>query len=318
MSFNTALVIDASCDLPKSFIDSHNLIILPVTVTTGDQEFDDYRDMKETLSFYRQALKSSKKVSASSPSAEAIIGILKDKLVTNYEAIQAITMHADWSDIHKNVTSVGFINKENFQTWRKQANLDPKFRLRVMDSGTLFTGQGLLVYEAVRLLKEKALSVDKLKKPLELFKPNIDTYIVVNNPTYLRNRDKRSDPSTSTTSTLDYYLGNMLGQKPAIRLFKGKTTQPFREKGFDNTLATVLDKVSEHIEDGLLRPIINTSYTGNLAEIRSNPEFTKFVAYAKSQQVRVLLSMGSMAAAANIGPGAFCVSFVPDLQHEED
>ena len=306
MSSSTALVIDASCDLPKSFLDSHELIILPTRVKHGDKDFVDIRDMKSTLGFYRNVLQKNKDVRLEPANADVIAAIVKAKIINKFDAVRVISPHSDWSEIHKNVKDAAFINNDNFKSWREAAGLDPKFRLRVLDSGSFFSGQGLLVYEAVRLLKEKALSVDKMKKPLELFKSHIDTYVVMDNVSYLRAYEKFE---AGSMGWFDFGVGKVLGQKPAIRCYQNEVSMAFRERGYDATLAKVLERAKEHIDDGLERPVVNISYAGNLAEIRSNVEFTKFVKHAKSQHVKILLSMASTSAGAIAGPKAFSISY---------
>ena len=48
------LVVDSGCDLPKSFIDEHNIMILPISVRVGDDLFVDVRDPERVLEFYQR------------------------------------------------------------------------------------------------------------------------------------------------------------------------------------------------------------------------------------------------------------------------
>lgn len=303
----TALVVDATCDLPRSYLESHQIYVLPVEIQSENGKFIDCRDMKTTLDFYNQVLKKGAKATTSPPSIESITALLRNELVTPYDAVQVITMHSDRSDIFKNVREASYINKDRIQQWRREADLDPKFRLRILDSSSMATGVGLMVHEAVRLLKEKAYSIDKLKKPLELYKQHIDTLVVANQLEYLRN--DTANKTGSSIGWMNYQMGKMLGVKPVLRCYRGEFSAPFREKGFDNALAKALKAVRRQIELGLEQPIVNTSYAGNLAEIRANPEFNRFVTFAKQHKVKVLLSMMSAAAAVNIGPGTFSISY---------
>ena len=48
------VVVDARCDLPRSYIDEHRLIVLPNVLEVGEKEIIDSRDARETLAAYRR------------------------------------------------------------------------------------------------------------------------------------------------------------------------------------------------------------------------------------------------------------------------
>lgn len=47
----TAVVIDAACDLPASYLQQHQLHLLPNTLILGDQVLTDDRNVDLTLAF---------------------------------------------------------------------------------------------------------------------------------------------------------------------------------------------------------------------------------------------------------------------------
>jgi fatty acid-binding protein DegV len=50
------LVVDSACDLPREFLDKHNVVVLPIAVRIDQTTFSDERDPEATLRFYRQSL----------------------------------------------------------------------------------------------------------------------------------------------------------------------------------------------------------------------------------------------------------------------
>ncbi len=314
MAQKTAVMIDASCELPRSFIDNHKLVVIPTRIQLGDTEFQDNRDARRLLSFYSALSKSSQIVATQSATTHQLTKLLKDQLAVRFDSVQAITLHSEYSGFYKNVRDAAFVNKNKFQEWRRAANLDPKFRMRVLDSELLFTGHGLLVYEAVRLLSEKAVSVDKLKPAMEQMKSKIDTYVAVQDLEVVRRQtqEHQSEDKEAGLSWLDYQTCRLLRRRPVMRCFQGSVTYPIREKSFDSAIKEIFALAKSRIEAGLFRSVVNTSYAGNLAEIRANPEFQEFIQFAKSRQVRILLSMMGAEGASLAGPRAFSLSFASD------
>src|SRR5512141_33170 len=46
------LVVDSSCDLPRSFFDQEGVELMPSTIRIGDKTFEDVRDERETIMFH--------------------------------------------------------------------------------------------------------------------------------------------------------------------------------------------------------------------------------------------------------------------------
>ncbi len=46
------VVVDSACDLPKSFIEENNIVVMPIAVRVGDRVYDDRRDPRATWDFY--------------------------------------------------------------------------------------------------------------------------------------------------------------------------------------------------------------------------------------------------------------------------
>ena len=48
------IVVDAACDLPRSFLAQHGLEIMPINMQFGTMNFKDVRDPEQTMEFYRR------------------------------------------------------------------------------------------------------------------------------------------------------------------------------------------------------------------------------------------------------------------------
>jgi fatty acid-binding protein DegV len=46
------LVVDSSCDLPRSFFEEDGVELMPTTLRMGDQVFEDIRNEQQTIQFH--------------------------------------------------------------------------------------------------------------------------------------------------------------------------------------------------------------------------------------------------------------------------
>ena len=46
------VVVDSSCDLPRSFFENNDVELMPATITVGDHSFEDHRDDAQTIKFH--------------------------------------------------------------------------------------------------------------------------------------------------------------------------------------------------------------------------------------------------------------------------
>lgn len=109
---------------------------------------------------------------------------------------------------------------------RIKAGQPPFFKIRVFDSSTLFTGQGVIVYEALRLLKNTKLNVSQIVEKLTPLRDKVRAFLLPKDLYHLKNRaSKKGDNSVGW---LSYKMGSMLNVKPIIQCYKGETGQQIK------------------------------------------------------------------------------------------
>jgi len=175
-----------------------------------------------------------------------------------------------------------------------------------MDSNTLFTGQGVLVYEAARLLKEGA-TVEQVMMKLDSLKNHVRAFLLPRDLYHLKNR--ASTKGDNSVGWLSYKLGNMLNVKPIIEAYRGETAPVDKAMGFDTGLDKLFSTTRHAIEQGLGINAIIMSYAGPLAEIEGESGYQEFVRYAQAKGVPTLLSVMSTTAAVNVGPRSFSLAY---------
>jgi DegV family protein with EDD domain len=308
MIVRIGIVIDAACDLPRSFIDQHGIEVLPIRVHFGDREFVDERDADATMDFYRYYLAHKDVVAETEPlSVEEIRDVFLEKYVLKYDHVLVITVTSSRSPIFDNATKASFAILNGYKERRQQANVEGPFSLRVVDSKTLFTGQGVIVYEALRLLNQGRLSFDQLRPAVDEFTQYVHACLVPEDLIYVRTRARAH--GDRSVSWLGYQLGTMLDIKPILQAYRGETGPVAKARGFDKAIYQMFDMAVTEIKRGLRTNVVCMSYAGNPDVIKRHPAYAAFEKVAAKHGVELLLTVMSITAGINMGPGSFAIGY---------
>ncbi len=311
MSDSVCVAVDACCDLPHEFLTRNNIRILPFYTRFGDKVLIDDRDPGKTLDFYKQGVLAKSFDAESTPvSAQEMSNILEKELVLNFDKVLAITMMSSRSKFYENIREAVWVSQPKFKELRSAEGLERRFRIMVMDSNNLFTGPGVLVYEAVRLLKEENASIEHVMLKLEPLTHRVRTFILPQDLFHLKNRaGNRGDKSDNSLNWFTYQVGKTMNIKPIIEGYQGKTTAVDKVFGFTSGLEKIFGNAIKAIDDGLGINAVTMSYAGALSEIQKEHAYQEFITYAKDRGVPTFLAMMSTTAAINVGPGCFVLSY---------
>lgn len=308
MSERTCIAVDSACDLPAAIFKEQDLQILPISLKLDGNNFTDNRDPEKTVQFYLSDMGKKSFDAETEPfSVEQMSKLLEEKLIFDYDEVLAITINSARSEIYKNVRDAVFVSQHKFKDARTKAGQSPFFKIQVFDSGTLFTGQGVLVYEALRLLKAQQLNVSQVVEKLTPLKDKVRAFLLPKDLYHLKNRaSKKGDDSVGW---LSYQMGNMLNVKPIIQCYKGHTEPVDKAMGFNKGLVKLFEKAKSAIENKLSINVVVMSYAGDLNDITKNSDYKKFIEFAKNNKVRTLMSVMSTTASVNVGPGSFSMAY---------
>ncbi len=305
----TGVVIDSACDLPQSYIQSHGIHIMPINLHLGYDTFKDVRDPEATQAFYRRYLAEKTLDAETVPfSAEQIEALFLGELVLKYDRVLVITISQARSLIFANATEASFAVLKQYRERRQKAGMTGSFYLNVLDSKNVFTGQGALVHEAIRLLEQENLSFGALRSAVEQLSQQVHGYLVPEDLFYLRYRGSKK--GEKTIGLFGYHLGSLLDIKPVIGFHQGESRVAAKERGFDHALIKLFEIARQAIDQGLATRIVNTSYAGDLDAIRRKRAFVDFERYANAHGIEVLLSVMSTTAGVNVGPGSFALAYI--------
>jgi len=303
------IVTDSACDLPRAYREQHGIRILPITLRFGSDYYRDVRDPEDTKAFYKRFIAEPDVDAETQPlTVDEVADIFLDELVLEYERVLVITVSSSRSPIFENTTKASFKILKGYRERRAKAGLEGPFALRVMDSQTLFTGEAVLVQEAVRLLEEEQVPFDQLRPMIEKLTRHVYAYLVPNSLHHVyHNGRKKGDKSVSW---LKFKLGTMLDVKPVIQMYRGDTGPVASAKGFDAALKDVFGRARAEIDRGLRTRTVAMSFAGDPEVIRSRPDFKAFEAHADAAGVQTTLAVMSTTAGINVGPGAFSLAYI--------
>lgn len=302
------IVICSSADLPLSFIKKHELNIMPITLKFGDETFKDVRDPTDTKNFYEHYLANRDTHGVTEPfSVEQIRDWFLDELVIKYDRVLVLSLMGTRSPVFQNATKASFAILKGYREARRKAGISGSFSLRVVDARTLFTGEAVIAYEALRLLKKENVSFADLRIKIEELLTYTHGYLVPNDLYYLRNVARKK--GDNSLPLVKYALAKSLDIKPIMSANQGETFPFDKARGFDAAIEKLFDHARTQVDKGLRAPIVCMSYAGDPSEFQKRADYKTFVDYLDKRAVNHTMAVMSTTAGVNLGPGSFSLGF---------
>ena len=310
------LVVDSACDLPGSYIERNHIEILPITVKIGDAILADHRNEQATLEFLHSHVADRGAEAETMPfSVEQIRDVFLKKLVIDYDYVFCLTVTRNRSPIHDNAMQASFAILNDYRPMRTAAGNQSPFALRVIDTQSLFAGQGVTAVEAARLI-QAGEGVAKIRARLENLAINTHAYMVPRDLMYLRSRTKaKGDKSVSLFSAT---LGSALDIKPVLYCNRGETAPVGKIRGFDNAVRKLFMFAADRVRAGLMTPTMCLSYGGELEEMRLLPGYSSLIDVCRDHNIEVFESVMSLTGMVNCGKGALTVGFAGEPHKFKD
>lgn len=301
------VVIDSACDLPAEYIKQQNILVLPINLYLGDEHLLDVRDPVATIDFYERYARNRKQAASTAPpDTEQIIESLL-AYANQYDRLLIVTVTSTRSKVFEHATQAQLPLLNALIKQRRQENIGGSVLLRVHDSKTMFTGQGILVHEMIKLLQKEELDFNELCRRADEFSEHIHAYLVPNDLFYVRERARQK--GENSVSWLSYQAGTLLNIKPVIHMHKGDSGALTTARGFDAALEKLLEIATEAIDAGLKSNTVVMSYAGDPKVMGENRLIREFRAYAATKGVDVMESVMSTTAGLNVGPGAISLAY---------
>jgi len=302
------VVVDSCCDLPKSFIDEHGVVVMPITLRIGSELVEDRRDPDETHAFYAAHLdRKSEDFAESIPySVGQIESLFLERLVLDFDYVFCLTITSERSPIYDHAMQASRTILTKYKQIRRNAGVPERFGLAVLSSRNVFTGQAVLAAEAIRLIREGG-SPSEIGTRLRALVERTHTYMVPADLFHIYKRaSKKGEKSIGWGS---YTLGSVLDVKPILHCHQDVTAPVDKVRGFESGVERLFTRAAERVRNGLDAPYVCISYGGSLDDVAKMPGYFTLDQAARMRDVDILVSPMSKTAAVNVGPGAVSLAF---------
>ncbi|KGR86871.1 MULTISPECIES: DegV family protein [Lysinibacillus] len=273
---------DSGCDLPKSYYEENDVVLLPLRVQLNNKEYEDVIsiDSKEIYDAIRQGAQP--KTSQVSP--ELFLKHFEELAKNDEEGIYI----AFSSELSGTYSTAQMIRNQVLEQY-------PSLKLVIIDSKCASLGHGLVVEEAVRL-RNIGVSLEDMASKINTLAPQVEHLFTVEDLDYLAKGGRVSKASA--------FLGGLLSIKPILNVEDGKLVPIEKSRGRKKALNRMLDLMQER----------GGSFTNKIVGI-SHSDDAAFANEAKASiQERfspqaVQITMIGSAIGSHVGPGTIAIFF---------
>lgn len=302
-----ALVVDAVCDLPDSFMQERGMKMLPIFLRVNDEVYVDDKDPQKLQDFYSKGLLSKGNSAESfAYSSEEIIELFQQQVIPHHSYAILQTASQKRSLIYENAQRASHTIMAGERSLRSRQGGPRRFGMRVMNSGSLFCGQGVLAAYTSDLIRQNLPKSKVLQLSSEMLN-NIHSFVIPPSVTYVRDRArKKGDASVSLMAAM---VARSLNITPVIFGRNDETETIAKVRGFEVTAHKLFQHACRYIKDGLLSPYVVVSIAGDLSNLTKLPGYQELVHTASAYKVRVLPCVMGLSS-LNVGPGAIGLGFL--------
>lgn len=304
---STAIIVDSACSLPPAVCEKYKVSYAPLSYTVNGETRTDPCDPVHSVSLFRSGNLGKKcEVYTSPPTPEDFEQAIRKRIDEGYDRVVVQTLNRTQGDTYNNAnTGVARVN---------QSLPDKTISVRVMDSRTVFAGQGLMAVETIRrLLREK--SHDEVRRKMDLLSEKIHTFIIPRDIVVARQRAMtRNENSVGWAQAR---IADTLGIYPLICNVNDSSSAIKKIRGFDNAARDLFAHTAERIKMGLYSPIVTVCYVGPLEELKALPGYSELAQVAAANKIMLIPSVASIASGVYTSPGSLSVAMATD-PHEWD
>ncbi|WP_249660235.1 DegV family protein [Lysinibacillus fusiformis] len=273
---------DSGCDLPKSYYEENDVVLLPLRVQLNNKEYEDVIsiDSKEVYDGIRQGAQP--KTSQVSPEL-----FLKhfEELAKNEEEGIYIAFSSELSGTY---STAQMIRNQVLEQY-------PSLKLVIIDSKCASLGHGLVVEEAVRL-RNLGTSFEDVASRISAVAPQIEHLFTVEDLDYLAKGGRVSKASA--------FLGGLLSIKPILNVEDGKLVPIEKSRGRKKALNRMLDLMQER-GGNFTNKIVGISHSDDMAFANE----AKASIQERFSPQAVQITMIGSAIGSHVGPGTIAIFF---------
>ncbi|MCH8551519.1 MAG: DegV family protein [Natronospirillum sp.] len=310
------LAIDAAADLPRQVIDDYGIHVLTVQVTADGHDIEDTRQPERTLEAYRDHLidkfvyvghqRRRRRFTLAPPDTEALEEALWAKALPGTDYLMVLCGSHTLSHHFHTLKPI-------IQRLQDRLSLaDSQTRIRLLDTQTLFAGQGLVAAQALAFIK-RGKEHSELRRNINHTAELTHTFMVPTDLTYLNERQAAFDhPPLRWTSGS---LGFPPKETPIICSFRNKMFTVDRQPTFDQAVTAVFNQTVRILQRGAESPYVSLSYAGDLLDLERFTGVQDLRKLHQERKIVLLISTMGLAGATCLGPGSVSLA-VASIDHE--
>ncbi|MFP4020832.1 MAG: DegV family protein [Halanaerobium sp.] len=273
------IITDSCSDLPAEVVDSYDIEFLNIEVNINNQLYFDRADLQPS-DFY-QLIKEADDVPKTSRITPEKFKQVFQKALVDHEQVLVIAFSSKLSGILESAV----IAKRELQS----------DRITIIDSKAASVGQGLLVYQAARWLKEGKDLEDVVQNLIE-DASRLEHIFAVGDLEML----KRGGRISKTKAV----MANVLNIKPILHIQDGKILPYDKVRGKKRMLSYLLEEIEEKADNPKSQIIALTYSENEKYALKLKAEIE-----AKFEPVEVFISEIGAAVGSHAGPGTLAVVF---------
>lgn len=316
------LMVDSGCDIPYEYYKNNKVGVLPLLLKDERSQLVDTRKESKLINKYDNGFFDiNKKMKSSSPE----INILKG-CILNYLK-QQVSIGKNPKSLHLQQANSNKIPEYKLNLLKiQQEFMNPKsqfhqdvikiigssmFSIRLYDTKQVFSGQGLVALETLKLL-ESQTSMKDVTKNINYLMPKVETYAIPNNISYITKRTR--EKGDSAINRFQELILKITGVLPIVRMKNGKTNIYSKQRLQSNALNFIIQDIKEKFrkkDEKRYSSYICISYGGDIKCFKKifKKELSVLDRFAMKNDFKVVFSVASSCAGINVGPKSVFVSY---------
>lgn len=283
---STVIIIDSSCDLPLEYVEENKIPALGLICHLEDEEYEDDFGKKLTYDYFYNKIRNGVMPTTSQINIYRFEELFK-KYVQEGNSVIYLSMSSKISGCYNSAN----IAKQTIEEEFKDADIT------VIDTKSACIGEGIIVYNAIEMLKNGA-SKEEIVKWVEDTKLKVHLWFIVEDLMHL----KRGGRLSATKAN----IGTLLKIKPLLCIDKEGCIQNLGSaRGRKKAIKMLMDKFEENIVNPE-EAVIGISH-GDCIE---DALILKEKILEKYKVKKILINHVGPVIASHTGPGMLSICFI--------
>ncbi|ANU22687.1 DegV family protein [Planococcus donghaensis] len=217
------LFADSASDLPKEFFENEDVVLFPLRVHIGEQDYEDIRGIQSIKVF--DAIRAGNHPKTSQVSPEEMLKAFEQLAIANEEGFY-IAFSSELSGTYSTAVMVADQVREDY----------PDLKLTILDSKAASLGYGLLVKEAVKL-RTAGHSLETILEKVRFMADHLESLFTVEDLDYMAKGGRISKGSA--------FVGGLLNIKPLLHVEEGRLVPIEKLRGRKKVVKRMIELMQE-------------------------------------------------------------------------